>query len=52
MIGMEEDVRTTVAAQFTLVVAELEKIGIRRDLILDGMERAAKYLREEGARMQ
>ena len=35
------------AAQMAAFVAGLESIGLRRDLILDGMERGLQALRDE-----
>lgn len=47
MSSMDEQFRELVAAEFVKNIEEAERAsGMRRDLILDGMERAVKRLRK------
>jgi hypothetical protein len=45
-MSIEQDVRQTVAKQQIRTFRSLEQTGLRRDLILDGMERALEQMRE------
>lgn len=45
-MSIGEDMRLLIADSFIKTVDELEKIGIRRDLALDGMERALQMLKQ------
>ena len=47
LVSIDEDVRRTVAKQFIRTVHSLEQTGLRRDLIIDGMERAIGQIKRE-----
>jgi hypothetical protein len=47
---LEEGVLQTVATHVANLVAQLERIGLRRDLVLKGLERGVRELRESTAR--
>lgn len=50
MEDLEEGVLNTVAAHVATLVAQLERIGLRRDLVLKGLERGVREMRESTQR--
>jgi hypothetical protein len=47
---LEEGVMQTVATHVANLVAQLERIGLRRDLVLKGLERGVREMRENTRR--
>ncbi|QIK79623.1 hypothetical protein G7077_12630 [Sphingomonas piscis] len=50
MDDIEADVRRTVATHVANLIAQLERIGLRRDLMLDGLEQGVRDMREQTKR--
>ncbi|QIK78034.1 hypothetical protein G7077_03020 [Sphingomonas piscis] len=47
MDDIEADVMRTVATHVANLISQLERIGLRRGLILDGLEQGVRKMREQ-----